>query len=262
MQTVSRSSFVNCDLKKVLVKTIQWIYIRWGWRPFFSTNETTFQSCFKKTLYQVGSMIWHSNLSKYPIITFKNFFYSRKELCTQMLAIVFFVNFDTTVIYKKMVVTPYHEIAADTMTFLDILLVELSKFSSGISDFFFFYHIHDRPADWQDFKSENFFILPNRFSNHTDVSSVLSPFPHLWCFQALELLRFLFFTILHIDDQLIHVCLTTSLDVKCVCMRPLFLWANQLFYQIDATVFGCPEPCLLSIEPVSLNFFNRDLTEE
>ena len=37
---------------------------------------------------------------------------------------------------KKSLVTPYHKIAADTMTFLDILFVKLSKFSSGVSDFF------------------------------------------------------------------------------------------------------------------------------
>ena len=187
MQTVSRSSFVNCDLNKVLVKTIQWIYIRWGWRPFFSTNETTFQSCFKKTLYQVGSMIWHSNLSKYPIITFKNFFYSRKELRTQMLAIVFFVNFDTTVIYKKMVVTPYHEIAADTMTFLDILLVELSKFSSGISDFFFFtiYMIVlqiDRTSRVKTFSScQTVFPIIQMFLLFWVPSHICGVFKHLNC---------------------------------------------------------------------------------
>ena len=53
-----------------------------------------------------------------------------------MLAVVFFVNFDTIVIYKKGLVTPNHEIAVDAMTVLDILFVKLSKFSSGISDFF------------------------------------------------------------------------------------------------------------------------------
>ena len=53
-----------------------------------------------------------------------------------MLAIVSFVNFDTIVVYKKGLVTPYHEIAEDTMSFLDTLFVKLSKFLSGISDFF------------------------------------------------------------------------------------------------------------------------------
>ena len=90
----------------------------------------------KKFLYQKGSMRWRSILSKYPIITFNNFFYSRKQLLTQMLTIVFLVDFDTIVIYKKRLVTPYHEIAADTMTFLDILFLELSTFSLGMSDFF------------------------------------------------------------------------------------------------------------------------------
>ena len=208
-------------------------------------------------------MIWHSNLSKYPIITFKNFFYSRKELLTQMPAIVFFVNFDTIVIYKKRLLHHTMKLQQIQWLFWTSCLLNYVNFHQGyLISFFFFYHIHDRPADWQELQEWNFFILPNRFFDHTDVSSVSSPFPHLWCFQAPELLRFLFFTILHIDDQLIHVCLTTFLDAKCVCMRPIFLWANQLFYQIDVTVLGRPEPCLLSIEPVSLNFFNRDLTEE
>ena len=96
----------------------------------------TFQFCFKKILYQVGSMRWRSILSKYPIIRLSNFFYSTKQLLTQMSTIVFFVNFDTIVIYKKCLVRPYHEMAVDTMTFLDIFFVELSKFLSGIYDFF------------------------------------------------------------------------------------------------------------------------------
>ena len=41
-----------------------------------------------------------------------------------MSTIVFFVKFDTIFIYKKMF--GYHEIAADTMIFLDILFFELS----------------------------------------------------------------------------------------------------------------------------------------
>ena len=60
-----------------------------------------------------------------------------------MSAIVFFVNFGIIFVYKKRVITPYHEIAANTMTFLDILFVEQSKFSSGIS---FLYQIHDRSS--------------------------------------------------------------------------------------------------------------------
>lgn len=59
-------------LNKVPVKLIQWIYIKWGWRPFLGTVEATFQFCFKKILYQVGLMRWHSILGKYQIITFSN----------------------------------------------------------------------------------------------------------------------------------------------------------------------------------------------
>ena len=43
----------------------------------------------------------------------------------QMSAIVFFVNFDTIAIYKKGLLTPYHEIALDTITFFDIWFVNL-----------------------------------------------------------------------------------------------------------------------------------------
>ena len=82
-------------------------------------------------------MRWRFILSKYPIITFNNLFYSRKQFLTQISTIIFFINRVTIVTYKKKgLITLYHEIAADTMTFLDVLFVELKKFSSGISDFF------------------------------------------------------------------------------------------------------------------------------
>ena len=58
------------------IKINQWIYIKWWWRSFFSADETTFKFCFKKILYQVGSMRWRSILSKYPTIMLNNFFYS------------------------------------------------------------------------------------------------------------------------------------------------------------------------------------------
>ena len=73
-------------------------------------------------------MRWRSILSKYLIIMFNNFFGRRKQLLTQ--------TSDTNVTYKKGFVIPYHKIAADVMTFLVILFVEPSKFSSGISGFF------------------------------------------------------------------------------------------------------------------------------
>ena len=70
-------------------------------------------------------MRWCSILRKYPIITFNNSFCIRKQLLMQMSAIVFFVNFDTIAIYKKGLLTPYHEIALDTITFFDIWFVNL-----------------------------------------------------------------------------------------------------------------------------------------
>ena len=145
-------------------------------------------------------MRWGSILGKYPIITINNFFCSRKQFYKQMSAIVFFVNFGIIFVYKKRVITPYHEIAADTM-FLDILFVELSKFSSGIS---FLYQIHDRSS--VELQEWNLFQLVKRFFDHANdtfksfskgasagFSSVSSTFTHLWCFQVFELFKVYFF---------------------------------------------------------------------
>ena len=124
----------------------------------------------------------------------------------------------------------------------------------------------------RNFNSEIFFILPNSFSDHLDVtfksfskgacvgfSSALSPL------QALELFQFSFFTILFIDYQLISVCSTIFLGAKCVwgcsSCEQINSSTKSLFSSIE-TVLGYPEPCLLSIEPVSLKFFNTCLTEE
>lgn len=192
----SKLSFLNFGLKRITIRIIQWIYITWGRRPFLGTNETTFQFCFKEILYQVGLMRWRSILSKYLIIMFNNFFGRRKQLLTQTSAIVFFINFDTNVTYKKGFVIPYHKIAADVMTFLVILFVEPSKFSSGISGFFLYY-IRDRSADWQELKGWNIFhhaklfFRSYRFSNLSlrepeGLCSVLSTSTHFCCFQALE----------------------------------------------------------------------------
>ena len=130
----------------------------------------------------------------------------------------------------------------------------------------------------RNFKSKIFFILPNRFSDQTDVtfksfskgasasfSSVSSPFTHLWCFQALQLFKVSFFTIFHIDDRLIPVCLAIFLGAKCVwgcsCCEQTNSSIKFTFSSIEIFL-GCPDICFLSIEPVSLNFFKRRLTKE
>ena len=150
---------------------------------WYRWNNVQFR--FKKILYQVRSMRWRSI-----------FCYSRKELLTQMLPIVGYT-----------MVIPCREIKVDTMTFLDIWFIELSKFSSRKSDFFFFTRYATVLEIYRKFESEIFFVLPNHFFDHTDVtfkyfskggsvafSSVSSPLTHLWCFQALELLKVLFFS--------------------------------------------------------------------
>ena len=125
---------------------------------------------------------------------------------------------------------------------------------------------------------KSFSSCQNVFFDHTDVTfksfskkasagffSVSSPFTRLWCFQVLNCLRFLFFTILRIDDRLIPVCSAIFLGAKCVWGGSSFEQTNSsiksLSFSVE-TVLGCPEPCLLSIELDSLNFFNRCLTEE
>ena len=132
-------------------------------------------------------MRWHSIFSKYTIIAFNKFIYRRKQLLTQTLAVVSFVNSDTIVIYKK---SYGCTISLNPSTYHNIfgyLVCWINKFSSGISDLF--------------------------------------PLPYTRSFCRLK--------------------------------------KKSIFYQNHVeTVLGQPEPCLLSIEPVSLYFFNRNLVEE
>ena len=55
-----------------------------------------------------------------------------------MFTIIFSIYFSIIFIHKKKngFVAPYQEIAAESVTFLDILFVEANKFSSGTSDYF------------------------------------------------------------------------------------------------------------------------------
>ena len=53
-----------------------------------------------------------------------------------MFTIILFIYFNTIFIHKKSFVAPYQEIAAETISFPDILLVDANKFSSGTSDIF------------------------------------------------------------------------------------------------------------------------------
>ena len=133
---------------------------------------------------------------------------------------------------KKVLVTPYHEIAADTMTFLDILFVELSKFSSRTSDFF------PLPRTRSFCRLTGISIVKS-FSPYQTVFLVirmllsnLSLREPLWVshlfrvrslicvvFKCLNCLRFLFFTIFRTNDRLILVCLAIFLVAKCIWGR-------------------------------------------
>ena len=57
-----------------------------------------------------------------------------------MFTIIFSIYFSIIFIHKKKngFVAPYQEIAAETMTFLDVLFVDANQFLSGTSDFFLF----------------------------------------------------------------------------------------------------------------------------
>ena len=162
-------------------------------------------------------MRWHSILSEYPIITFKNFFYSRKNSLRKRRQQFSLLTLIPLLFTKKVLVTPYHEIAADTMTFWTS--AQPSKFTSGISDFFSLPHTRSFCRLTRISRVKSFSSSQTVFLDHTDVtfesfskevravfSFVSSPFTHLWYCQALELFKVSFFTILLIDDRLIPVC--------------------------------------------------------
>ena len=153
-------------------------------------------------------MWWRPILSKYQIITFHNFFYRRKVLLTRMSAINFFVNFDTIAIYTKNLVTAYHKMVVDIMTFTDILFVELSTFSSEISHFFPLPYRRSFCRMTERSRLKSFSSYKNRFLVIRMLLSKLvlrEPCRFLFCFEflhssgvfkCLNCLRFLFFLIL------------------------------------------------------------------
>ena len=94
--------------------------------------------------------------------------------------------------------------------------------------------------------------------------SLLFQVPSLICgvFKCWDCVRFLFFTFPCIDGQLIPFCSAIFLGAKCVWGRSSCeqtrSFIKSMFSSIE-TILGCPEPCLLSNQPVSLNFFNKHL---
>ena len=164
----------------------------------------------------MGSMTWPSILRKYPIVTFNNFLYSRKQLFNvgnSFLCKLWYHYY----LYQKGLVTPDHEIAAYTMTNTYVCVSGGKKYSffGKFGELFFletpvlrfallpYYrrfisftiytiilHI-DR-----NFESEIFYL-----ANLSDLSLrepardsfVSGPSTHLRCFQSLELCK-VFFT--------------------------------------------------------------------
>ena len=130
------------------------------------------------------------------------------------------------------------------MTVLDILFVKLSEFSSGISDFFSLSYTQSFCRLVGASRVKSFSSCQTVFFYQTDItfkpfskgssagfSSVSNPFTHLWCFQAFESFNVYFF------HHSLYWWLTDSyLFINfswCqISMGPLFLWTNQLSYQI------------------------------
>ena len=162
-------------------------------------------------------------------------------------------------------VPKYHEIAVDTMIFLDILFVELGKFSTRISDFFSFPYTRSFCRLAGTSRVESFSFFQTVYFYNTDVtfksfsksasasfSSVSSPFNHLCKLIFISLTHFLFFIILHNDDRLIPVCSESFLGVKwvwgcCSCKQ-----TNSFIKSTFSSVLARPDLCLLSLEPIPL----------
>ena len=82
--------------------------------------------------------------------------------CFLMFAIILFIYLNAIFIHKNSFMVPYQEIAAETMTFLDILFVEHQFFSFSIY-----------PVILQvnrNVNSKFFFIMPYCFFNHADIA--------------------------------------------------------------------------------------------
>ena len=105
---------------------------------------------------------------KYPIITFNNFLYSRAKLLAQILAIVFFVNFDTIVIHTKNVWLHYIMKSQHiTLLFWASCLSKQVNFHQGYLVFFFTIYAIVLQTD-RNLKGEIFVIMPNCFFDLTN----------------------------------------------------------------------------------------------
>ena len=224
-------------------------------------------------------MRWCSILSKYPIITYNNFFYSRENSSRKFQQLFSLLTSIPFLFTKKSLITPYSVIVADSMTFLDILFVKLSKFSSGMSDFFPLPYTRSvcgltETSKVKPFSScQTIFLIiwmllsnlslrkPARVSLLFRVSS----FTHLWCFQALELFKVYFFTILCSDDRLVPVCSAIFLGAKCVWGWSSCNQTNtsiKSIFSFVETILGCPKLFLLSISCKRYTHFELVVIDE
>ena len=161
---------------------------------------------------------------------------------------------------------------------LDILFIEISKFPPGISDLFSLTYRRTfcrltgtsrvkSFSSWQTVFSIIRMLISN-LSLKEPARFLFFPsvFSHLRFFQALELFKvsvFLPFSVL-ITDWFLFVqrfFLVLNAYGNGSSCEQTNSSMNSMFSSIEAVVRG-PEPSLLSIEPVSLNFFNRHLTKE
>ena len=92
----------------------------------------------------------------------------QQRLCdnvvTMSLCLLGLVPFSFT---KNGFVVPYQDIAAETITFLDISFADANKFSSRTSDFFLCSYTRSFN---RNIKGKIFFILPYYFFNHAGIA--------------------------------------------------------------------------------------------
>ena len=164
----------------------------------------------------------------------------------------------------------YQDIAAKTITFLDILFVDGNKFSSGTSIFFPFPYtrLFCKLTGTSRVKSFSSYhtvfsvmrVLRSNFSANVMARAYLllrHPSFILGGFTLLNWQNFLLFIILLIDERLILVCSAilrgASVCAKLLLVNKSVLQLNRCFLVV--TDLGRPEPSFLFMAPLSLKRF-------
>ena len=194
-----------------------------------------------------------------------------------MFTIILFIYFNTIFILKKGFEAPYQEIAAETLTFFEILFVDANKFSSGTSDFFPFPYTRSvcKLTGTSRVKSFSSYhtvlsimrVLRSNFSANAMVwAHLLLRHPSFisGIFTLLKWRKFLLFIVLLIDERLIPVCLAILRGARCVCgasyCEQISSSMKSVFSSL-VTNLGRPEPSFLFMMPLSLKPFKSLFTD-